>query len=142
MSPWHVDPQTGAMRQLPGPQGCFSEFGPKDQPKPADIDDHCASGRLVLGAHLAVLDSSERTVYVASDRSEGGLAIFRRNPATGALTQLPGQWGCIAPTADQGCLTGPRQNGLHYLVLSRDERFAYAAGENSEAVIVYRRTTG
>ena len=34
-------------------------------------------------------------------------------------------------------MTGRRQNGLHYLVLSPDKRFA--SGVDAEAVIAYRR---
>jgi 6-phosphogluconolactonase (cycloisomerase 2 family) len=142
ISIWRRDPRTGVLRQLPGSAGCIAEFSPAVPPTPRDRDDRCAPGRVVLGAHVAVLDREERTLYVASDRPQGGVAIFRRDRTTGALTQLPGASGCIAPTADAGCTPGRRQNGLHYLVLSKDDRFAYAAGENAEAVIVYRRAGG
>jgi 6-phosphogluconolactonase (cycloisomerase 2 family) len=139
ISVWKVDPATGHMQQFPGREGCISEFIPSVPPLPEDIDDGCAPGRIVLGAHVAVLDREERTLYVASDQDQGGVAIFRRNPTTGTIRQLPGTWGCIAPTAAAGCATARRQGGLHYLVLSPDQRFAYAAGENAEAVVAYRR---
>jgi hypothetical protein len=139
ISIWKRDPRTGVLTELPGSRGCISEFAPEVPPSAHDLQDGCAPGRVVQGAHVAVLDHEERTVYAASDRTRGGVAIFRRDPVSGALSQLPGAWGCIAPTAEAGCMTGRRQNGLHYLVLSPDERFAYAAGEDAEAVIAYRR---
>jgi 6-phosphogluconolactonase (cycloisomerase 2 family) len=122
------DIRTGALRQLPGTAGCFTEDG----------SDGCALGRVIRGAHAAILDGSERTIYVASDRNQGGIAVFRRDPATGQLTQLPGRYGCLSPIAWQGCAQSRRMGGIHFVALSGDGRFLYAAGENSEALVVLR----
>jgi hypothetical protein len=125
---FHRNVQTGGLTQFSGADACFTEDG----------SDGCARGRVLRGAHAALLDGSERTLYVSSDRSEGGIAIFRRDPSTGQLQQLPGELGCMAPIQWQGCRFGRRTGGIHFLAMTRDGRFAYAAGETSYAVIGYR----
>jgi 6-phosphogluconolactonase (cycloisomerase 2 family) len=124
------DSATGSLTERTGKEGCFTEDG----------SDGCAKGRAIDGAHQALLDAAERTLYLASDR-EAGIAIFRRNKSTGALTQLPGKFGCLAPMMWEGCGFSRRTGGFHFLVLSQDGRFAYAAGENAEALVVFRVTS-
>lgn len=119
---------TGALTQLPGAAGCFDEDG----------SDGCTVGRVIVGAHEALLDASGRTLYLVADQFQGGIAIFRRNTVTGALTQLPGQYGCLSPIDWEGCTVTRRTGGLHYIVLSRDGRFLYAAGEKAQALLVLR----
>jgi 6-phosphogluconolactonase (cycloisomerase 2 family) len=80
---------------------------------------------------------SERTLYLASDR-EAGIAVFRRNTTTGELTQFPGKYGCLSGIPWEECAISRRMGGVHFLVLSNDGRFVYAAGENSEALVVLR----
>jgi hypothetical protein len=121
------DPARGTLTQLPGKAGCINEDGHKG----------CALGRGILGAHAAILDMSERTLYLASDR-EAGIAVFRRNTTTGELTQFPGKYGCLSGIPWEGCAISRRMGGVHFLVLSNDGRFVYAAGENSEALVVLR----
>jgi len=122
------NPATGALRQLPGPAGCFTEDG----------SDGCTVGRLIQGAHAALLDAAERTLYLAADQFQGGIAVFRRDTSTGALTQLPGKFGCLSPIDWEGCTISRRMGGIHYLALSRDGRFLYAAGEKAQALVVLR----
>jgi hypothetical protein len=121
-------PATGALRQLPGPAGCFTEDG----------SDGCAVGRVIQGAHAALLDAAERTLYLAADQFQGEIAVFRRNTSTGALAQLPGKFGCLSPIDWEGCTISRRMGGIHYLALSRDGRFLYAAGEKAQALVVLR----
>jgi hypothetical protein len=79
--------------------------------------------------------------------SEGGVATFARNPRSGALRQLPGQAGCIAPTASQGCTPGRAVGGsdlpaaifgnklsARRIVVSRDGRRVYAASNAGIAI--------
>jgi 6-phosphogluconolactonase (cycloisomerase 2 family) len=119
---------TGELTLLEGSAGCFTEDG----------NEGCVVGRVILGAHAVALDVNERTVYLSSDRGEGGIAIFRRDPETGALEQLPGQLGCISPFEWKDCRVGRRTGGLHFLAVTRDGRFAYAASENQYGIIAYR----
>jgi hypothetical protein len=128
------NPRTGRLRQPPGVAGCFTEHSDITGPI-----DGCTRGRVIRGAHQALLDHEERTLIVSSDRSEGGLALFRRDTRTGRIEQLPGGRGCLSPIEWQGCGLARRSGGIHFSVISRDGRFVYSAGENSYAVVVYRR---
>jgi DNA-binding beta-propeller fold protein YncE len=132
LTAFRVNRRTGSLRQLPGRAGCVTEDG----------QEGCGVARIIEGAHVATLDRPERTLYVASDFGTGGLAVLRRDRRTGALRQLPGAAGCVAPGGREGCLPGRRSGGLHYVVLSPDGRFAYAAGELSRALVVYRLAGG
>lgn len=123
---------TGELVQLEGTTGCFTE----------DASDGCAQGRVIKGAHAALLDAPEHTLYLSSDRAEGGIAIFRRDPATGTLQQLPGALGCMSPIEWQGCRVSRRTGGIHIIAMTRDGRFAYAAGEGEWAVLGYRISHG
>jgi 6-phosphogluconolactonase (cycloisomerase 2 family) len=133
---------TGALTQLPGPPGCVSQFEPDVPPEPAAADDGCLTRNGMLGAHAAILDPEGRTVYVVSDRGVIVLTTFRRDAATGKLHALPDPWGCIGAKPVRGCTVAPRANGLHFLVLSPDGRFAYAAEEASGALLAFRRQSG
>jgi DNA-binding beta-propeller fold protein YncE len=121
------NPATGALTEF----GCFDE----------DSSDGCTAGRDIRGAHAAILSPDEQTVYVASDQEEGGIAVFHRDPASGALTQLAGPYGCLSPLPWEGCGTSRRMGGVHFVAISSDGRFLYAAGESSAALVVFRITT-
>ena len=59
-----------------------------------------------MGSRAIAISPDGRDVYVASGGSDA-IAVFARNPATGALTQLSGKRGCVAaPVAAKG--KGPR----------------------------------
>ena len=126
------DVRTGALTQLAGKAACFVP--------PSKRRDGCAVARVILGAHQVALDPTERFAYVSSDRADfGGIGIFRRDPRTGRLRQLQGRWGCLAPTDVDGCSVYRRTGGMHFLVMTRDGRFAYAASENQYALLAFRR---
>jgi hypothetical protein len=122
------DVQTGELAQFEGDAGCIAE--------PAM--DGCRLGRVIKGAHAALLDSEERALYVSSDRSEGGIAVLGRDPDTGAIEQLPGEAGCLSPIQWQGCRVSRRTGGIHIMAMTKDGRFAYAASEGDYAVIGFR----
>src|SRR5579884_1614345 len=65
----------GALVQLPGTRGCLSE----------PSQDGCGKARGLVGAGAVAI--AGRYVYVASARSDA-VAIFKRDPVTGALRQL------------------------------------------------------
>jgi 6-phosphogluconolactonase (cycloisomerase 2 family) len=103
----------------------------------------CPVARGVVNAAGIALSADGRSLYVSS---EGGIAAFARDPRSGALRQLPGQAGCIAPTAGQGCATGRAVGGsdrpaaiyskvsARRIVVSRDGRRVYAASNVGIAV--------
>ena len=107
--------RTGALRQLRGRDGCVRDRSGAGagQAQPAN-GGGSPSGRCRLGRALALpsdlaLSPSGRFVYVASGWEEesmslqGGIAVFRRNPRTGALAQLPGAKGCATAPGRQRC---------------------------------------
>jgi DNA-binding beta-propeller fold protein YncE len=103
----------------------------------------CPVARGVANAAGVALSADGRSLYVSS---EGGVAAFSRNRRTGALRQLPGPAGCIAPDDRQGCATGravggsdrPAANngkiGARRIVVSRDGARVYAATNAGIAV--------
>ena len=79
------------------------------------------------------------SVYVASFGSDA-VAIFERGAATGTLTQLAGQAGCISEDGTGGtCRAGTGLDGVSGLAISADSRSVYAASANSDAVAVFDR---
>jgi 6-phosphogluconolactonase (cycloisomerase 2 family) len=123
------DPKTGALTELAGAAGCLTE----------DDLDGCQVSRSIEGAHAVMFDATEQTAYVSTDRT--GIAVLRRDRKTGRLSQLPGAYGCVDdPKVNQETTCTPARRAAydHFLVLSGDGRFAYVAGENSSAVLVFR----
>jgi DNA-binding beta-propeller fold protein YncE len=59
------DRRTGALRQLPGPHGCYSE--------PASAG--CAPGRGISGAHFVAVSPDGQNLYVAAELGSG-VAMF------------------------------------------------------------------
>jgi hypothetical protein len=85
--------------QLPGTAGCVSLKG----------EGGCAVGRAIAGAERAAAISPDgKSVYLVGQSNpeaiEGdAIAVFDRDPATGALTQKPGAEGCFAASGRDGC---------------------------------------
>ena len=93
------NPRSGGLTQLPGTAGCISETGA----------DGCATARGIYGSHRVTITRDGRSAYLAGKRGgKGGstLAVFSRNPATGALRQLPGPAGCFTEDGSDGCAVG------------------------------------
>ena len=124
------DQITGALRQLTGTSGCVSESG---------TNGACAVGRALSGARSAAVSPDGASVYVASFFSVA-VAVFSRNPATGALTQLPGTSGCVSETGGEGaCVDGVALDGARTVVVSPDGANVYVASETSGAISVFAR---
>src|SRR4051794_663592 len=96
-----------------------------------------------LGSALGVVVSPDGNhVYVASGNGANAIAAFRRNKATGELTQLAAPNDCIAQDAVAGCgvTTAKGLNGVRALVMTSNGRFLYsAAGQAPGAVAAFRR---
>lgn len=145
-------PASGRLTELGGKAGCFTidgstgmSFGMPTNPGT------CSSARALPDSGLGSSEQMALTpdghwLYVAS--SYPGILIFRRNPSTGALTQLSGTTGCI--TADGSSQDGPGTCQKQPLVgsggisFSPDGRFLYlaqAAGDAVRLVAFARNTT-
>jgi DNA-binding beta-propeller fold protein YncE len=123
------DPKTGALRQLPPTgAGCISALSIPG----------CAGGRALLGADVVVISPDGKNVYAGSFFGNA-VAVFARDPKTGALSQPSGSAGCIAETASSGCATGIALGAVEGLAVSRDGSSVYAASALSNALAVLTR---
>jgi Ca2+-binding RTX toxin-like protein len=82
------------------------------------------------------------SVYVAGN-ALSAVAIFDRDPASGALAQNPGTAGCISDSGTGGaCQDG---NGLLFPVnvaVSNDGKSVYATSQISDSVAIFDREAG
>ena len=127
--------ETGALSQLPEPQGCVSQSG---------SGGHCTQGKALDGAHSVALSKDGRFVYVASEISRA-VAVFARNKRTGALTQLPGEDGCVSENGStELCTDGVGLGGPVALAVSPNGRNVYAVSSPTHqlAVLARDRRTG
>jgi DNA-binding beta-propeller fold protein YncE len=118
---------TGALHQLPGPAGCISGV-----PLPG-----CATGTALLGPDVVVVSADGKNVYVGSFFGNA-VAIFDRDPASGALSQPAGSAGCIA-AATSGCAPGLALGAPEGMAISADGKSVYVATALSSAVVVLVR---
>lgn len=118
---------TGALHQLPGAAGCISGV-----PLPG-----CAIGTALLGPDVVVVSPDGKNVYVGSFFGNA-VAVFNRDPSSGALTQPTGNAGCIA-AATSGCATGLALGAPEGLAISGDGKSVYVATALSSAAVVLGR---
>ena len=114
--------------QLAGKAGCVSLAG-----------GGCAKGRALDGAGDVLTSPDGRNVYVASSLS-GVIAVFRRNPSTGALAQLGGAKGCVGTVP--GCGPGRLLGDVFELAVAPDGRSLYALSSGGVAVFARDPATG
>ena len=92
----------------------------------------CADGNALSGATDVEVSPDGKFVYAAS-YDAGGVAIFERNEATGALRQV----GCVRPV--RTCTSARALSGASAVALSPDGENAYVAAYDSNAVVMFER---
>ena len=131
----------GTLAQGAGTLGCVSENGREGCRRSTRPSLH--------GVRGVAVSPDGRNVYTGAF-SASALSIFRRDAATGALTQLPGAQGCIADREPHkklltpGCTPG---RGLHQawgMALSRNGRTLYigSGGDGNSGLAIFRRSAG
>jgi DNA-binding beta-propeller fold protein YncE len=137
-----VETKTGALEQLPGRLGCLA-----DGPAAKSL---CGKARALkgpgpfMGSRAIAISPDGRSVYVASGGSDA-IAVFARNPATGALTQLSGRRGCVAAPAaakgkgTAGCGVAVGLIGPNSVAVSPDGRDVYATSREGASVTTFHR---
>ena len=126
----------GVIKQLSGRSGCLADR----TARPVG----CTPVRALrgpgpfLGSEAIAVSSDGRNVYVASANSNA-IAVFRRNPSTGALTQAAGTAGCVAVGGANGCARGVALEHPNSVAVSADGRNVYATAYNSNSVVTFRR---
>ncbi|HEY4778718.1 MAG TPA: beta-propeller fold lactonase family protein [Solirubrobacterales bacterium] len=124
------DPKTGSLTQLSAGFGCISGL-----PIPL-----CASGRALVGPDVVVVSPDGKNVYVGSFFGNA-IAVFNRDPASGALAQAGGSAGCIAE-AISGCAVGIALGAVEGLAATSTGVYAGSALSNAVAVLARDPTTG
>ena len=135
------NPTTGELTQKPGTAGCITKGGTSGYPDYAP--GACGDGVALVGPYRVSVSPDGRSAYVAS--IDSGVAVFDRNPTTGALTQKPGTAGCISNNGFGGaCAEAVALDRPSAVTLSPDGKNAYVPSRLSDAVAVFDRdpTTG
>lgn len=136
-----VETATGSLTQLPGRLGCLA-----DGPAAKKI---CGKARALkgpgpfMGSRAIAISPDGKNVYVASGGSDA-IAVFVRDPATGALKQPPGKAGCVAALAAKakgtaGCGLAIGLIGPNSVAVSPDGRDVYATSREGASVTTFHR---
>jgi DNA-binding beta-propeller fold protein YncE len=123
------NPSTGALTQPAGATGCIVNTP----------TDGCATGLALAAPEGMAISADGNSVYVAA-ASSSALAVFARNPSTGALTQATDGTGCIVDTALGGCTTGTQLSGANAVAVSPDDGNVYVTSLLSNSVTTFTRT--
>jgi 6-phosphogluconolactonase (cycloisomerase 2 family) len=121
------DPGSGALT----PVGCVDD-------NDTGADDCAQSADGLAGAHSVTVSPDGKSVYVTADFDDA-VAVFKRDPASGALTPK----GCVQDndSATDGCAQSTDGlDGAHSVVVSPDGRWVYVASEWDEAIVRFRRS--
>ena len=125
------DPFTGALTQLPLPDGCINQFGGGGSP--------CTDAEGPIAPSAVLVSPDGLNVYTVAINGDA-VGVFARDPVTGVLTQLPAPFGCIAENGDGvTCTDGVALDGPRGLTISKNGKHVYVASTESDAVAVFRR---
>lgn len=120
------DAHSGQLMPHPGRGGCFARTAGA-----------CARARAMNHADGVAVSRDNSNVYVVSYRSDA-VAIFDRDPRSGALEQKAGRAGCV--TRDGGsCAEAKLLNGPEAVTVSPDGHNVYVATDVGDAVMVFDR---
>lgn len=119
---------TGKLTQAPGPAGCVAARGA----------DGCRPAVGLGGPNSVTVSPDGKNVYATSAQGDS-IAIFRRDPTTGALTQLTGIAGCIAKTATPRCASARALNGPDVIAVSPNGKNVYVGAFFGDAALAFRR---
>jgi DNA-binding beta-propeller fold protein YncE len=122
------NPSTGALSQTTDGSGCVANTA----------TDGCATGRALDGPDVVVVSPDGANVYVGAFVGNT-VAIFTRDPSTGALTQPADDSGCMAGTATGGCSTTLALAAPEGMAISADGKDVYVAGAVSNSLITFTR---
>lgn len=100
----------------------------------------CKVGRALYGTASVAVSPDDRNVYVASMYSNS-VAVFRRNPSTGKLSQLRGDAGCISEHSRSGmqCAEGRGLSYARAVTVSGDGKNVYVSSIRGRGVAIFNR---
>jgi 6-phosphogluconolactonase (cycloisomerase 2 family) len=139
------DISSGQLSQLPGTAGCFTTDGSS-----LSGPGTCTEARGLLsnvgdGRDIAFTSDGLFAYVVAQNNTPAGAVLsFRRDPSTGALTQLPGTDGCISANGSSQdgagtCATDATLAEPMGISISADDRFVYVTDYGHDRIHVYSR---
>jgi 6-phosphogluconolactonase (cycloisomerase 2 family) len=120
----------GGVTQLPGAAGCVSNGGAGGCTPAHD-----------LGTNAKIVISPDgRNAYVTTTSSNNSVLVFDRDPATGKLTQKPGQAGCIHIAAETAnCASAALMTAPWAMAITPDGRTFYVSAQQSSRVLTFTR---
>ncbi len=121
------NPSTGALTQASS-GGCIADVPTSG----------CAGGRALYGPDVVVVSPDGRNVYVGAFKGSA-IAVFTRNPATGALAQPSGTSGCISYAPLAACAPGVALAAPEGMAISPDGDDVYVAAALSSALDTFTR---
>jgi 6-phosphogluconolactonase (cycloisomerase 2 family) len=124
------DPSSGALTQLPAPNGCLTQYA----------DGVTCTEAIGLGGAAGVTQSKNgRQIYVASAQA-AGVTVFDRDKTTGVLTQFPAPYGCALSTGDGiTCRGGLGLSGARSITVTKNGKHVYVASFSGDAVAAFVR---
>jgi DNA-binding beta-propeller fold protein YncE len=124
------DPSTGALTQANDGSGCISNAALTG----------CTTGTQLSGADAVAVSPEDADVYVTSLFSNS-LTSFARTAGTGELAQLSGTSACAIYVLAVGCSLARAMSGAEGLAVSADGASVYAAAYQSNAIVVFNRSS-
>jgi hypothetical protein len=121
-------PDSGLLTPASPVPDCFAVLGFADPPL-----DHCTVVELPIGGERTFAPDGQ-ALYITGD---DGLAVMRRDPATGVLSVLAGANACFAAATGPSCRTAPGLIGnIRAAALTPDGRYLYVASESTRGCAV------
>lgn len=121
---------SGSLTQMPGTSGCMVFL----------VAVGCSLGHALSAPEGLAVSPDGSNVYAAAFAS-GAIAVLDRDTDTGAVVQKRRQAGCVARPAVSGCSPARRMRGVSSIALSPDGRYLYSTAFDSDAIVVFRRST-
>jgi 6-phosphogluconolactonase (cycloisomerase 2 family) len=121
---------TGALTQLPAPEGCHSQSG----------DGVTCTEVVALNGPYRIAQSNDgKNLYIAALQSSG-VAAFGRDKISGEVEQLYFPNACTTATGDNVlCRPGLGLSNARSVALPKNGKHLYVASFGSDAVAVFRR---
>jgi DNA-binding beta-propeller fold protein YncE len=98
----------------------------------------CSFGRAIKAPEGLALSPDAINLYVTAFET-GAMDVLDRNLKSGAVTQKPGERGCLASPKVGGCALGRATGLTGSVVVSPDGKNVYSTSQQSSAVDVFRR---